>query len=276
MSIKKKKLIIVLTFVLLVLLGVTIYTFSTKSKATSKVIKKEKYNYTPEKREEIKEEILDNISQVTSENATINSLKNAASKEQVVNVFLTVGKDSYLRNKPSDEIIERYNLSSLKEKQDYYASKVEKKYLDNLNYEVVSEEVGQNNLCENIEITTYYYSLYLNDYINIVSSLSGSMIDGKETKEELEEKKVNNYKIQVAALKVLDKYLDDYDNFTNEKEKVKICYENGELKDKDQMLTLLIALQGELYSNMNMGDEVVVRKSDERLQKYLKEIEEVQ
>ena len=102
------------------------------------------------------------------------------------------------------------------------------------------------------------------------------MIDGKETKEELEEKKVNNYKIQVAALKVLDKYLDDYDNFTNEKEKVKICYENGELKDKDQMLTLLIALQGELYSNMNMGDEVVVRKSDERLQKYLKEIEEVQ
>lgn len=273
MSTKKKKLIIVLTFVLLVLLGVTIYTFSTKSKTTFKEIKKENYNYTPAEKEEIKEEVLDNITQVTSENATINSLKNAISNEQVVNVFLTVGKDSYLRNKPSDEIIEKYNLSSLKEQQEYYVSRVEKKYLDNLKYEVVSEEVGGGSLCENIEITTYYYSLYLNDYINITSSLENEIIDEKkDTKKEQEEKIVKNYKNQIAALKVLDNYLDDYDNFSKEKEEVKICYEDGELKDKDQILTLLIALQGELYSNMDMTNEVVLKKSNERLEKYLKEI----
>ena len=42
------------------------------------------------------------------------------------------------------------------------------------------------------------------------------------------------------------------------------------------MLTLAVALQGELYSNMDMSDENVVKKTDERLEKYLKEIEEMQ
>ena len=39
------------------------------------------------------------------------------------------------------------------------------------------------------------------------------------------------------------------------------------------MLTLTIALQGELYSNMNMSDPDVMKQTSERLNNYLKEIE---
>ena len=277
MKYKKKEFLIALIIIslIIIILLINLKNFSGNSKTS--IIKKPVYNYTPEKKEEIKNEVINNISAITSEETTIDNLKKIVSQKDIVNVFLTTGENSYLRNKPSDEIIEKYNLSSLKEQQEYYVSRVEKKYLDNLKYEVVSEEVGEGSLCENIEITTYYYSLYLNDYINITSSLENEIIDEKkDTKKEQEEKIVKNYKNQIAALKVLDNYLDDYDNFSKEKEEVKICYEDGELKDKDQILTLLIALQGELYSNMDMNNEVVLKKSNERLEKYLKEIEEMQ
>ncbi len=272
MSTKKKKILIALVIVGFISI-MTMIAFKTKNHESSENIPKKHYKYTTEKKEKIKNDVLSNISSITSEDATIDNLKKVTSEKEAINVFLTVGEESYLRNKPSDEIIKNYDLSSLIEQQKYYVGRVEKKYLDNLKYEVVSEEVGDGKLCENIEIVTYYYSLYLNDYINITSSLTDFIVDDdNDTKKEKEEKIVKNYKIQVAALRVLDNYLDDYDNFSKEKEEVKICYEDGKLKDKDQMLTLLIALQGELYSNMNMGDEVVARKSDERLQKYLKEI----
>ncbi len=260
-----KKKIIILSTTFVIAIAIIFFLFFKKSL--------NKYEYTPEQKDKIKEEIKQSTDSIVSKDVTVDSIRETLQDENIINIFLTVGEQSYLRNKPIDKLIKKYNLSSLVEEQKSYVEKVEKKYLDNLQYNIVSESENGNELCENIEIITYYYSLYLTDYINIITALLEIPIN--EVDEE-EESQIEYYKLQLKALKVLDKHLDEYDNFSKEKEKVQICYENGKLKDKTQMLTLAVALQGELYSNMDMSDENVVKKTDERLEKYLKEIEEMQ
>ncbi len=257
---KKKKYVII--GIILVILVVIVLLLVKSSQP--------KYEYSTEEKEQIKEEVLTKADSLASENVTLKDVQNILNDENALNVLVTVGEQSYLRNKPSDELIEKYSLQSLVSQQEHYVSKVEERYLKNLQYKVVSETIEGNELCENIEIITYYYSLYLNDYINIISNL---LTFDLENIEKNEKNKVEYYKLQLKALKVLDNHLDDYENVNQEKEELQICYENGELKDESQLLTLTIALQGELYSNMNMSDPDVMKQTSERLNNYLKEIE---
>ena len=256
---KKKTILLIISIITIILIVSLMYFFS---------LKKNTYHYSTQEKAKIKKEIQESANTLTSESVTLDDVKNILKDKKALNIFVTVGEQSYLNNKPTDKIIKKYNLQSLVQEQKKYVSKVEKKYLDNLKYEIVSESVEGNRLCENIEIVTYYYSLYLNDYINIMSSELDFPLEDIEK----EKNQVEYYKLQVQALKVLDNYLDDYDNIKHEKEKVEVCYRNGALEDESQMLTLSIALQGELYSNMDMNDETVVNKANERLQKYLEEI----
>ena len=121
MKYKKKEFLIALIIIclIIIILLINLKNFSGNSKTS--IIKKPVYNYTQEKKEEIKNEVINNISAITSEETTIDNLKKIVSQKDIVNVFLTTGENSYLRNKPSDEIIEKYCLSqSAKFGYDYY------------------------------------------------------------------------------------------------------------------------------------------------------------
>ena len=256
---KKKKIIIlsVIGIILVILLMVNLM-FN-------------RYHYSEKKKVEIKRSVSQKMESLTDEKVTIDDVRKILNDNNIANVLVTLGENSYLRNKPSNDIIEQNNLQSLVEQQEYYVSRVEKKYLDSLSYKIVSEEVNGNDLCENIEIVTYYYSMYLNDYINMVSQIIDFPINEMDDLTY----QIEYYKMQIKIMKVLDNYLDDYDNIKKEKEHLKVCYHNGKLKDESQMLTLVIALQGELYDNVNMSDSKVIEKSNQRLDKYIEEYKNI-
>lgn len=230
-----------------------------------------KYKYTKVEKDRIKTEISGNMDSLVSDDLTLDEVKDILGDDSALNIYITLGEGSYIRQKLTDKVIKKYNLEDLVKQQDYYISKVEELYKNNLQYKIVSEYVDGNDLCENIEIITWYYSLYVNDYIDIMTRLSNINVDddASKTKESVE-----YYKNQIRALKVLDKHLDYYNNKDKEKEELQVCYRNGKLVDNNQMLTLTLALQGELYSNMDFSNNENVILRTERINGYLSELDE--
>ena len=117
------------------------------------------------------DETVKDIELVTSEDITYDKFTNLIGKN-VSNVHINLGPNSYLRNRPSEEIIKRENLQKYINIQESLAKRVEKRYLDNLSYEVISNSVNGEEECKTFEITTYYYSLYLTDLINLTNELA--------------------------------------------------------------------------------------------------------
>lgn len=245
----KKKIIILLVFIF----ALIIILIPKHEKITKKEITKYK-NQTEQKLETI-----------TSENVTFDEFKKIIGKN-ITNVHITVGQNSYLRNRPSLKLIEKYDLDEYVKKEELYASEIEKRYLNSLEYRVVKSNVKNNKVCQDIEIKTYYYSLYLIDLINLTNTIAEGDIENTSTDEKTE---VEYFKAQVDSEEILSNYLDDYENKTNEKTSASICYKNGKIEKEDQMLSLAVALQGETYSNCDFSNEEVQKKANERLQKYL-------
>lgn len=230
-----------------------------------------KYKLDNAEKERIKKEVINNADTLSNEAMTIEKLKEIVGEDSI-NVLIAVGEDSYLRNKPTQKVLTKYNLRDLETRQDELVSKVEERYLNNLEYQVVGEEIDGNSICEVIEIKTYYYALYLNDYINLTNKLNPNSL---EDVTENDESAVEYYKAQLKALEVLNNHLDDYENTTNEKETIRVCYKNGKVEDHNQMLSLNLALQGEMYENMNANNPDNVKASNDRLEKYTKEAENI-
>ena len=76
------------------------------------------------------------------------------------------------------------------------------------------------------------------------------------------------FKAQVKAIKILDNYLEDYENKTREKTTGNLCYTNRKLKDGDNLLSFIGALHGETYSNANYSAMIVLDASNQRLKKF--------
>ena len=253
----KKKILIGIAVVLFIILVVWLFI--------------PKYELTSVEKKKIHNEVLNHMDKLTNENVTFEDFQAVLGKN-IANVVVAVGKDSYLRNKPSEKVISQYHLSELEEEQERLVKKVEDRYLNNLDYQIVDEIEDNNKLCEVIEIKTYYYALYLYDYIELTNSLltfdiQDASVDDKASAE--------YYQAQLKALRVLDRHLDDYENITNEKETITVCYKNGEFADQNEAVTLNSALQGEMYSNMDFSNQDNVNLAHERLTKYLKEVEEL-
>ena len=251
-----KKNIYILIIVIIVGLIITVLINSNKATKINSLDEKK----LKEKTENIAEEITDN-------DFTYDKFTSIVGKN-VPNVNIAVGPNSYLRNKPEDKLIKKYKLEKYTEIQEKLVQNVEKKYLDSLNYEVTSTKGNNHEYCQNVKITSYYYSLYLYDFINITNGLLNKDLEDIATSEKTQ---IEYYKSHVTALKVLDSHLDDYENTTNESIEKEICFVNGQISSKDEALGFILALQGENYPNMNFSAEINVKRAQERLDKYLKE-----
>lgn len=257
---KNKRIIIICVVITLVIVG--ILSFFLLTKTSNKV--------TEQNLEKLETKTINNIATLEDENITQSKFEKILGKE-THNIHIVAGQDSYLRNKLSNKLIKKYNLQNYVKLQKELADKVEEKYLSNLTYEVISSDVEDNKVCQTIEITTYYYALYLNDLLDLVSEMTEGTI---EDAEQNEKDAVDYYKMQVLAMKVLDNHLDDYENTTNEISTTKICYTDGKT-DSDEMLGLIAALNGENYNNFDYSKQENIDASKARLNKYLEEAKNI-
>lgn len=211
-----------------------------------------------------------NIDKIISPEITFEKMEKIVGKD-ITNVHITIGKNSYLRNRPSDEVIEKYNLNDLVAKQEKLVKQVESRYLNALEYGILDSEIKKNKVCQTIEISTYYYALYLIDLINLTNAIVDEDLPDVEKNVETE---IAYFKGQVAATEILNNHLDDYENISKEKTTSTVCYKNGKIEKDDQMLSLIIAMQGETYSNCDFSKKENQKLADQRLSKYVKEYEE--
>ncbi|MBR3199055.1 MAG: hypothetical protein IKG27_03475 [Bacilli bacterium] len=225
-------------------------------------------NYTKEELEEKTKEITDTL---TNTNLTYDEFTKLVG-EKVPNVHIAVGPNSYLRNKPTDKQIKKYKLENYLNLQEQLVQKVERKYLDNLHYEILETTYSGNEVCQKVNITSYYYATYLDDLINITSNLTNKDLDDIATSEKTQ---IEFFKVQVLALKVLDNHLEDYNNVNNESVIFPVCYVNGKIKNSDDMIGFIGALQGERYENMDYSKNENIKKADERVKKYLEEAKQI-
>lgn len=256
---KKKTYIIIIILVILVLATVV---------ASTKRLNKIKETYT---NKELNEKTEDVTSDIINTDLTYEKFTKIIG-QNVPNVHIPVGPNSYLRNKPEDKLIKKYNLENYVKEQEELVKKVEKRYLDNLNYEILGTVDKDGESCQIVKITSYYYALYLNDFINLTNNLLDKDLADIVTSEKTQ---IEYYKVHVAALKILDNHLDDYENKEKESVEVTVCYVNGKIKSSDEMLGFILSLQGERYSNMDFSKEINIKRSDERLAKYIEEAKQV-
>ena len=73
-------------------------------------LKKNTYHYSTQEKAKIKKEIQESANTLTSESVTLDDVKNILKDKKALNIFVTVGEQSYLNNKPTDKIIKKYNL----------------------------------------------------------------------------------------------------------------------------------------------------------------------
>lgn len=226
-----------------------------------------KYELTKQEEKRIHKEIENNINSITSEDITLDKMEKIIGRD-IANVHITVGENSYLRNRPSNKIIKKYDLEELVNKEEKLAKRVEERYENSLEYEITNREVNGNEMCEDVRISTYYYALYLIDLINLTNEIAGNPVEDVSQDVKLE---IKFFESQVKAMEILDKHLDDYENVNKEKTIQRVCYKSGKTT-ADTMLSLVVALQGETYSNCDFSKQENIDLANQRLQKYLNEL----
>ena len=221
--------------------------------------------------EELEKKTDDLVEEIINPNLTYEEFSEIAGN--VPNVHIPVGPNCYLRNKPTKEQIKKYKLENYVKIQEELANKVEKKYLDNFKYEIVEskEDEDNNQICQTVRITTFYYALYINDLLGLTTELFDKNMEDIVTNVKTQ---IAFYKVQVLGMKVLDKHLDEYDNKNKESIDVQVCYKNGKFETKDDALGFILSLQGERYTNNDFSIPSNVKRAEARLAKYLKEAKE--
>ncbi len=220
------------------------------------------------KKPNVKKDVARIVKTVTDENLTYDDFTKLVGTD-VANINIVTGPNSYLRNKPKEDIIKKYNLEKYVELQDELARRVEKRYVDNLKYKIMETQNLDNKECHVIRITAYYYELYMHDLLNLINAqldmdISEIVNDSKAQAEYL--------KKEVLALKVLDNHLDDYENKIQESSVIRLCYKNGKIESNDMILSLVLAFRGNGYLNVDFSNEQNVKAAQARLSKYLDEL----
>lgn len=164
--------------------------------------------------------------------------------------YVVLGSDSYLRSRPTSEVIASEKLDDYVTKQDEYAKKVEKNYRDNTKYVIV--EGDDKNL--NFQVTPWYFALYSSDLSSLknklleMANVDLSLIDTDYSKYSIYE-----YKARVKAMIILDSYLNNYKN-ENENIDFVFYYENDK-PAPDQYLNLYYNLIGSTSKYMTNNEE---------------------
>lgn len=200
-----------------------------------------------------KDEVTKYIELLYSDDVTIAKVEKFTGSD-IGNDVLFIGEDSYLRERPSNKVINKYNLQEYKNKQDIYASNVEKIMRDNLDYQlgeyIVSEE---GDIVQKFSYRTYYYQLYLGDLNEVINILMPSVFDNYSemlVRDLTEEELVKMYQLKIKALEVMNDYVNNYVN-NDEIISFDLIYKKENNKILQDYFSLLVQLSGSFYQNVS-------------------------
>lgn len=204
------------------------------------------------------------IETIISEN-NISELKEISDDD--ISNMVVVGKESNLYNKPSEKLVEKYNLDEYVSLRNEYAKELETLYLENLKYKVISSQSNENNeRKEIVEIKSFYYQMFMSDLSQLALLIfknSGYSLKNIETDESVQ---ANYYKAETKAFQVLSNYFKDYENF-DDKITVDVYYENDKLKE-GQLVNLMTYLKGGAYKNVDYSNDATINSLKERTNRY--------
>lgn len=249
---KRKIILFIIIFLGLGLLigGVVISVFNPSTTTTTKLEAELKDIQTEQV---TKDEVTKYIELLYSDDVTAAKVEKFTGSD-IGHDMLFIGKDSYLRKRPSNKVIDKYNLQDYKNKQDIYASNVEKIMRDNLDYQlgeyIVSKE---GDIVQKFSYRTYYYQLYLGDLNEVINILIPSVFDNYSemlVRNLTEEESVKMYQLKIKALEIMDSYVNNYIN-NDEIISLDLIYKKENDKILQDYFTLLMQLSGSFYQNVS-------------------------
>lgn len=269
----KKKVIVIVVLVIgfgLLAGGVLVSIFTSsgndKSKTELKDIQTEQVT---------KDEVTKYIELLYSDDVTEKKVEKFTGSDIGDNV-LFIGKDSYLREKPSNKVINTYGLQDYQDRQNLYVSNVEKVMRENLDYQlgeyIVSEE---GDIVQKFSYRTYYYQLYLGDLEEVINILMPSVFDNYSemlVRNLTEEETVKMYQLKIKALEIMNNYIHNYIN-NDEVISFDLIYKKENNKILQDYFSLLIQLSGGFYQNVSYQtaeeEELMISNRTVRVQEII-------
>lgn len=253
MSENTKRIIAVIAIILIIIFVTVLLVVFQKNKKNPE---KEKW---PEKitNKETAETYVDNLSNLIINGGTKEEYTKAFGSAKVPQLYIMTGEYSSFRVKPSSKIIEEYNLKEYVDKQEELAKNLEKHIKDNFSYNIegtVEEETYYSVL---VSYKSYYYINYTNDLNKIQMQLLTKA--GYNLEENITENNqfiADSFKAKIKAATLLDSYLDNYNN-ASEENTIYVRFDNREKASSfDNIQSYLINLNGYAYHN-NAGLSMV-------------------
>jgi hypothetical protein len=204
-----------------------------------------------------------------------NVIIKGGSKQEINNVLkikidnqnIMTGPDSYLRKKPNDKIIEKYQLENYVKQNDELTDNFDQTIKNNFEYKVVKTKDSSKNITLNLKYKSFYYFAYMADLNSLETEILAKTGYGEYGKKQAtEEKAVNDYKAKVVAMQILNKHMSNYFN-TSETKQIQLVFEKGPISKNATTLEYYLSnLRGELYKNDSLN------QPNNRIKKYSKEV----
>lgn len=238
----KKKLIVIIIIAVLSIGGGIVLMNS-----NSKPPKKE----DPKTQEKTVTEYVEKLNKVIMDGGTKQQYLSVLRRDQILNTDIMTGPDMYLRQKPSNKVIQKNSLSSYTKKGEELAKKLEKAIKDNFECEIEGVLTKEDYLAVLVTYKSFYYNAYVKDLNSIQNELLikvGYDFDNL-TKEQEKTIEVDSYKAKVKAASLLNDRLDMYKN-NEESKRVYINFDGKKIEgNSDNFLSYLMNLEGYTYTN---------------------------
>lgn len=240
---KKKTWIILIVIITLITITSGIILLSKEDKSTKKE--------NPKTQEKIVVDYVEKINKVIMNGGTKRQYLSVLRRKQLLDTDIMTGPDMYLRQKPSNKVIQKNSLSSYTTKGEELAKKLEKAIKDNFECEIEGVLTKEDYLAVLVTYKSFYYNAYIKDLTAIQNELlirTGYDFENI-TSEQEKTIEVDSYKAKVKAASLLNDRLDMYKN-NEESKRVYINFDGKKIEgNSDNFLSYLMNLEGYTYTN---------------------------
>lgn len=240
---KKKTWIILIVIIALITITSGIILLSKEDKSTKKE--------NPKTQEKIVVDYVEKINKVIMNGGTKRQYLSVLRRKQLLDTDIMTGPDMYLRQKPSNKVIQKNSLSSYTTKGEELAKKLEKAIKDNFECEIEGVLTKEDYLAVLVTYKSFYYNAYIKDLTAIQNELlirAGYDFENI-TSEQEKTIEVDSYKAKVKAASLLNDRLDMYKN-NEESKRVYINFDGKKIEgNSDNFLSYLMNLEGYTYTN---------------------------
>lgn len=191
--------------------------------------------------------------------------------EEFIAQDILIGDESFLKEKLSEALRKKVNISNYETKMYEYANNVEKMIKDNFESNVIETLTsGEGDTIVKLTYKPYYYTLYLYDLENLISNLLEFAGYSKDIPDKDADKgMIDYYKAKIKAMEIMDDHLEnyrnDYEYFDQD-----IIFKKGNLDAVNPYIeSYLLTISGSLSKNINFTDTNYLSKRKKIVDSYI-------